>query len=341
MSVAAAGSVTPERLMGFTFGFAPPAIIEVGIRLRIFDLLDASAKTVGELATATGASVRGLRIILNALVGLDLLAKDAFERFSLTAESHEFLVAGKPTFHGAFFLLTSERMLREWNNLCAIVKNGRPSRRINQEEDGTEFFRQFVEDIFPIHLPAAQRLAEALGVAGTTAPLSIVDLGAGSGVWSIAMAQAAPQAQVTAVDWPGIVPITRRVTNRAGVAAQYRFVEGDLLAAEFGGGHAIALLGHVLHSEGEERSRRLVKKVFDALAPGGQIAIAEILVDPNRTGPLPALLFAVNMLVNTACGDTYSLEEISGWLQDARFERVHTIDAPGLARKIIVAARPG
>lgn len=341
MKSASPPRLTPERLMGFTFGFAPPVIIETGLRLRIFDLLDEGPKTIAELAAATGASARGLRILANALVGLDLLARDGLERYSLTPESAVFLVTGKPTFHGAFFLLTSERMLSEWSKLCSIVRSGRPTHRINEEEDGTRFFLQFVEDIFPIHLPAARRLAEALGIANATAPLSVLDLAAGSGVWSVAMAKESPHLRVTAVDWPGVIPITKKVTKREGVADRYRFVEGDLLAVDFGDGHSIATAGHILHSEGEERSRRLLKKTFDALAPGGTIAIAEILVDPDRTGPLPALLFAVNMLVNSESGDTFSLDEITAWLRDASFDRVHTVDAPGLAPRLIVATKPG
>src|SRR5262245_23655832 len=141
-------------------------------------------------------------------------------------------------------------------------------------------------------------------------------------------ARAATHVRVTAVDWPGVIPITQKVTARFGVADRFRFVAGDLLEANVGSGHAIVTAGHILHSEGEARSRLLLEKAFDALAPGGTIAIAEILVDANRTAPLPALIFAVNMLVNSDQGDTFSLGEISGWLRDAGFEQVRTVEAP-------------
>ncbi len=340
MNFAAPDRIAPERLMGLTFGFAPPTIIETGLRLGIFDLLDKGARSIDEIVESSRASARGLRILLNALVGLDLLAKDRMERYSLTPESAHFLVSGKPTFHGAFFMLTSERMLSEWGKLSSIVRSGRPAHRINEEESGTKFFQQFVENIFPIHFPAARCLAQTLQLSNLTAPASVLDLAAGSGVWSVAMAKESPHVTVTAIDWPGIIPITRKVTEREGVAPRYRFVANDLLAADFGSGHSIAILGHILHSEGEERSRHLLQKTFDALAPGGTVAIAEILVDPDRTGPLPALLFAVNMLVNSENGDTFSLDEISTWLDAAHFDQVRTVNAPGLARKIILATKP-
>jgi 3-hydroxy-5-methyl-1-naphthoate 3-O-methyltransferase len=337
---AAPAQLTPNRLMAFTFGFAPPVIIETGIRLGIFDLLDKGEKTANEIAAVSGASARALRIVLNALVGLDLLCKDQFERYSLTGESAEFLVSGKPTFHGAFFLLTSERMLSEWAALGSIVRTGKTAHRINEEQNGTRFFLQFVELIFPIHFPAARRLAEILRVADLSGPCSVLDLAAGSGVWSIAMAKASPHVAVTAIDWPGIIPITQKVTAREGVSSRYGFVAGDLHTADFGSNYSIATLGHILHSEGEERSRRLLRKTYDALAPGGAIAIAEILVDNDRKGPLPALLFAVNMLVNSDCGDTFSLDEITDWLCAAGFGDVRTADVPGIAPRIILATKP-
>ena len=336
----ASAQITPERLMQFTFGFAPPLIIEAAIRHRVFNLLDEGAKSIEKLCAETRASPRGLCAILNALVGFELLAKDDEGRYALTPESAMFLVSGKPTFHGAFFLLTSEPMLSAWGKLYEIVRSGRPEKHINQVQDGVPFFGKFVEEIFPIHCAAAQRLGEALGVPKVVAPLSVLDLAAGSGVWSIALAQQSSHVRVTAVDWPGVISITQNVAARLGVADRFRFVEGDLLEANFGGGYGIATAGHILHSEGEERSRLLLKKTFDALAPGGTMAIAEILVDEDRTAPLPALIFAVNMLVNSDQGDTFSLGEISGWLRDVGFERVRTVEAPGLAPLLILATKP-
>lgn len=340
MPTASPTAITPERLMQFTFGFAPPLIIEAAIRHRVFNALDEGAKTVDTLCAETRTSPRGLRAILNALVGLDLLAKDDEGRFALTPESAAFLVSGKPSFHGAFFLLTSEPMLSTWRELQEIVRSGGPARHINREEDGVGFFLRFVEEIFPIHYASAQRLGEALDVAKATTPVSVLDLAAGSGVWSVALAQQSPHVRVTAVDWAGVIPITRKVAARLGIADRFRFVEGDLLEADFGSGHTIVTAGHILHSEGEQRSRLLLRKAFHALAPGGTIAIAEILVNTNRTGPLPALIFAVNMLVNSDRGDTFSLDEISAWLGGAGFENVRTVDAPGLAPLLIVATKP-
>jgi 3-hydroxy-5-methyl-1-naphthoate 3-O-methyltransferase len=112
-----------------------------------------------------------------------------------------------------------------------------------------------------------------------------------------------------------------------------------LLQADFGSNHTVATLGHILHSEGEERSRALLAKTLHALASGGTIAIAEYLVNPDRSGPLNGLFFAVNMLVNTDSGDTYSFEEISSWLAEAGFTNARTLESPGPS-PLILATKP-
>ena len=115
----------------------------------------------------------------------------------------------------------------------------------------------------------------------------------------------------------------------------------QLLEADFGGNYNVATLGHILHSEGVERSRALLAKTFKALAPGGTIAIAEFLVNRDRSGPANALLFAVNMLVNTENGSTYSFEEISSWLGEAGFTNARSLDAPGPSPLILATKAPG
>ena len=167
----------------------------------------------------------------------------------------------------------------------------------------------------------------------------MLDLAAGSGVWGIALAQSSAKVRVTAVDWPGVIPVTRATVSRFGVAERFSFSEGDLLEADFGGGHNVATLGHILHSEGEERSKALLRKTFAAMAPGGTIAIAEFLVNADRTGPLNGLTFAINMLVNTDCGDTYSFEEISAWLGEAGFTDARTLATHGPS-PLILATKP-
>jgi hypothetical protein len=327
---------SPERLTQFAFGFAPPLLLQTAVELQIFDLIDASPMSLAELSSKTGASIRGLRALLNALVGFEFLRKDDAGRYALTPESEAFLVRDKPAFRGDFFTFVPT-MIQHWLNLKEVVKSGKPVVTINSEQEGAEFFREFVKSLFNINFAPATTLAAELK--GKREVSSILDLATGSGVWGIVLAEQFPQARVTAVDFPAVLEVTKETAEKHGVADRFRFAGGDLLAADLGAKHDVAVLGHILHSEGEERSRRLLSKVFASLVAGGTIAIAEWLVNETRTAPPHSLMFAVNMLLHSSDGDTFSFEEISSWLSQAGFHGARLLDAPGVS-PLILATKP-
>jgi ubiquinone/menaquinone biosynthesis C-methylase UbiE len=331
--------VTPERLMELGFAYAPPLIISAGVSNKVFDSLEDGAKTSEQVAKETGASARALRILMDALVGLNLLKKDRREKYSLTDESAAFLLSKKPGTHAGFFGIIAPQLISRWLRLSDVVREGRPAVAVNQETEGTEFFSQLVENIIPMSYPPAQKLGDHLKLAKAKNEIRVLDLAAGSGIWGIALVQKSPRVRVTAVDWAGMIPTTKRITQKFGVGERFNYIEGDILQANFGSGYDIATLGHILHSEGEDRSRQLLKKTFRALKSGGTIAIAEWLVNDDRTKPLPSLMFAVQMLVNTEKGDTFSFNEIKNWLEEPGFRKVRKLAAPGPS-PLILATKP-
>jgi ubiquinone/menaquinone biosynthesis C-methylase UbiE len=315
--------------MQFAWGYVPTLVLEAAIHHRVFDVLDGGSKTLKETAEATGASERGLRAIMNTLVGLNFLAKTDGQQYALTPESEAFLVSTKPSFQGGILKHTSMQLIPKWLHLNEVVGTGKPKAAVNQESAGTSFFQELVADIFPMSYPSAQVLAKHLGLEKSETEVRVLDLAAGSGVWGIALAQSSEKVKVTAVDWVDVLPATEKMVGRFGPTDRFTFVSGDLQTADFGSGHHVATLGHILHSEGETRSKSLLRKTFDALAPGGTIAIAEFLVNADRTGPVGSLFFAGNMLVNTDEGDTYSFEEIREWLTEAGFVDARLVEVPG------------
>lgn len=331
--------VTPERIMQMAWGYAPPLILEAAIRNKVFDTLDAGPKTIDDVAAATGASPRGLRAIMNALVGLEFLKVNGNGHYELTPESSTFLVTTKPTFFGGMVAHTSRQLIPTWLHLTDVVATGKPTAAVNSEEDGSAFFQELVSNIFPMSYGPAQALARHLNLGESGPAFRVLDLGAGSGVWGIAVAQSSPRVTVTAVDWPAVLPIAQETAGRFGLADRYSVIPGDLATADFGRDYNLITIGHILHSEGVERSKKLLRKCFDALAPGGTISVAEFLVNPERTGPTMGLIFAVNMLVNTENGDTWSFNEIAGWLRDAGFINPRQLEAPGPS-PLILATKP-
>ncbi len=289
-------TVTPERIMQLAWGYAPPLAIEAAIHHRVFDVLDEGPKTLAETAKATGASERGLKGVMNLLTGFGFLGKTDDGRYTLTPESSAFLVSTKPAFHGGMFRHLSSQLMPNWMQLNSIVATGKPAVSVNQEGPGGEFFQELVMDIFPLSYMPAMTLAQHLNFGSAGDPVSVLDLAAGSAVWSIAQAQCSPRVVATAVDWPEVLPVTQKSVARFGLADRFKFSPGDLQQADFGSNHQLATLGHILHSEGVDRSQALLRRTFEALAPGGTIAIAEFLVNAERTGPPGGVIFAVNML---------------------------------------------
>jgi ubiquinone/menaquinone biosynthesis C-methylase UbiE len=304
----------------------------------VFDLLDESPKTIKELAKKSGASVRGLTAIANALVGFNFLSRHG-ERYKLTPESAAFLVSTKPGYQGALFNHMSGQILPTWLHLPKVVRTGKPVDLVNEQKRGAAFFSKFVESIFPLSYMPARSLGEHLKLSKTKTPVSVLDIAAGSGVWGIALAEQSPLVSVSAVDWAPVLPVTKKVAKRQGVGNRLKTIPGDLLKVDYGTGHQIATLGHILHSEGRERSRQLLRKVFKALASGGTIAIAEFVPNDERTGPPAPLIFAINMLVNTTVGDTFTFAEISKWLREAGFEKPRQFNAGGVS-PLILATKP-
>lgn len=328
----------PERIMQMAWGYAPTVIIKAAIEHGVFDALNKSPQTAPDLAKKARASKRGMVAILNALVGLRLLGRKG-DHYLLTPESSAFLVSTNSPYYGEFFRHTTEHLLPKWLQLGKVVRTGRPAVAVNMESEGAKFFADFVETLFPLSFAAASALGEHLKVPRAKNRVSVLDIAAGSGVWGIALAKQSKLVHVSAVDWPDVLQVTERVARRHGVGKRLSTIPGDLLKVDYGSGHHVATLGHILHSEGAERSRRLLKKVYNALAPGGTIAIMEFVADDDRTGPPMSLLFAVNMLVNTKAGDTFSFREMSGWLREAGFRNPRLLAVPAVS-PLVLATKP-
>ncbi len=332
--------VVPERIFQLASGYAAPFVIEAALKNRIFDFLDEGPQSIQEVHAASGASTRGLTAVMETLAGLGLLCREEDGRFRLSPEASAFLVSNKSTFQGGILARFSQHVVPRWMRLSEVVATGKPAEAINQEGPGTQFFRDLVRDLFPRNYPAAKALAQHLLECevvrnGDT----VLDVAAGSGVWGIALAEASDGIQVTAVDWPDVIQVTRETAARFELLDRFTFLESDIASTAFGNGYAVATLGHILHSEGERRSRALIEKVFEALRPGGTIAVAEFLVSEDRTGPMGGLFFAVNMLITTDEGNVYSFEEISSWLSDAGFVNARNLEVPGPSQ-VILATKP-
>jgi 2-polyprenyl-3-methyl-5-hydroxy-6-metoxy-1,4-benzoquinol methylase len=338
------GGPTPERLMQLAFGFGPTQALTSALDFRLFTHVAEGKTTVPALEAATGASRRGLKMLLDVMVGLAFLTKKGVgddARYGLTPESEAFMVEGRPGYHGAFVRMHGSLMASHWAKLTECVKTGQPVMAVEKPEEGTKIWGDLVDALFPVGYAAASHLGKELRRLHPQGPLRILDIAAGSGVWGIAAAQEDPRVRVTAFDLPDTLVHTRQWADRCGVADRIEFRAGDIRQGELGKpDFDAAILGHICHSEGVEHSRKLLAKVARALKPGGTIAIADMIPDDDRRGPAFPLMFALNMLVHTSEGDTFTFAEYRNWLEEASFRDARPLPGPS-ASPLILATRTG
>lgn len=320
----AAGGTGPEQLLQMSFSFTPSRVLSAAIQLDLFSHIAQGSHTAAEIAKAAGASERGTRMLLDALAGLQLLGKSE-DRYELTPVAENFLVRSSPNYLGS--MMENEHTWNAWSHLTEVVRTGKPVQVIEAQAKAEDFFPMLVRSLHVMNREPARRTAEALGAGTTHHGLRVVDVACGSGIWGIAIAEADKDARITAQDFPGVFNTTLEFVKRHNLEDRFDFLPGDLKEVDFGSErYDLALLGNIVHSEGERSSRDLFRRLYRALRPGGRIVIIDMIPDDERTGPPFALLFAINMLVNTEEGSTFTMAEYTNWLRDAGFSRVETAD---------------
>lgn len=311
--------LSPEPLLQMQFAMSATRVLQSSAQLAIFTHVANGAKTAAAVAKAASVQERGARMLLDALCGFGLATKSQ-GTYALTPLSAEYLVKGKDSYMG--FILENDHMWEGWGQLTEVVKTGKPALQVETKADAEMFFPNLVRSLHVINREPARLAAKAL--AGCK---SVLDLACGSGVWGIACAEADKDVRVTASDFEGLLPVTREFAKKHGVADRFEYLAGDLKTVDYGKARFdAAILGNIVHSEGEKSSRALFKKLHAALRPGGKIAIVDMVPNDERTGPPFPLLFAINMLLHSETGDTYTLAEYRAWLTDAGFTRVETAD---------------
>jgi len=282
------------------WSFWPSRVILTANNFRVFDHL-AERKSAGELAAILAVDPRGIEILLNALSGLGLLDKRE-ERYVNTELAGKYLVSGTPWYQGDM-VKHYDTLWQNWSELDEIVRTGKPVRRAT---DHPSFIRAMHNNaVFK-----ARRVVDTLDLTGVRRAL---DLAGGPGTYSMELSRRG--VDVTLFDRPDTVTIARQIATEQGVALS--FLEGDALIDPIGEGYDLIFISHLLHSCTPDENRRILAACRGALNPGGEIVVQEFLIDDTLTQPLHGALFAVNMLVNTEGGRSYSPTEIEGWLKEA------------------------
>ena len=316
----AAGQPSPERIMQIATGNWAQSILAASAIHSLFNHLDAGVDTSEQVARAAGLSRRGTQALLDGLVGLGLVeSRDGVYRN--TPEASAFLVEGKPGYLGGFAkVLLAGGPSRA--DLPEVARTGVP--RTSEPADLPEnpFWEQLVPAIAPLSVPSALAAAEHLGLA-KAGPLSILDVGGGSGIYSSVWLAMNPQARSTQLDWANVNRIATRLVAEHGVGDRFQTIDGDFHTTDFGTDlYDIAVYSHIAHQESPADNQAVFAKFRQALKPGGTLVVNDFVVEDDRSGPPFPLIFHATMLLQTAQGSTWTRSDYRSWLTEAGFTDV-------------------
>jgi len=302
-------------------GFQASRVLLTANNYAVFEHLK-TPKTGGVLAKRIKTDPRATEILLDAVTALGLLKKTG-SLYRNTLLATMFLVKKSHWYQGDM-LSHLNTLWKNWSGLDEVIKTGMPHRA------GDRHHESFIRAMHNIAAFRAKEVTAAVDVRGIK---NALDLGGGPGTYGIEMARTG--VRVTLFDQPDTMAVAKKIVKESKVR-NIEFRSGDFHVDSIGSGYDLVFISQIVHSLSTGESMALLKKSYDAMNPGGKIAIQEFLLEQDRAHPIPGALFSVNMLVNTAAGRCYTVQEMKAWLIKTGFTR---IKKTGLGDTIVMTGR--
>ena len=335
---------SPVPLMALSTGFWAFKTLAAAHEFDLFTRLSNGASTTcPELAQALGLHPRPAEMLLTGCAALGLLEKSD-GRYRNAPISEAYLVRGKPHYFGGWVEMADKRLYAGWGKLTEALRTNRPTTwdpavqsSLFDGED-PKMLALFWEAMHSLSTMTARKLGEAVDFGHSQ---RLLDIGGGSGAFDIELCRRYPQLRATVFDLPHVVEIAAGKVAQAGLSGRIQTAPGDFFgAAPFPADHDVHLLSMILHDWDEAKDRALLRRSYEALPGGGMVVVSELLVNDDKTGPAPAALMSLNMLIETE-GRNYTPAEYTEWMEDAGFRGVETVwfDAPG-ANGAVIGRKP-
>jgi SAM-dependent methyltransferase len=325
---------TAEDVLGLSRDFQGSCVLAAAAELDLFVPLTDGPLGAVTLAGRLQCDVRGLAVLLDALAAVRLLDKGP-DGYALAPGIAPLLTPGG---NQSVLAMAQHQAncLHRWDQLARVVKTGRPADRTPSLLGEAGDQAAFIGAMDNISAPVADEVIRAVVPPDFT---QILDVGGASGTWTMAFLRACPTATAVLFDLPQVMPMAERRLAAAGLRDRVRLAAGDFETEPLPGGADLAWVSAIVHQNSRLQNRSLFAKVFAALAPGGRIAIRDILMDKSHTSPLSGALFAVNMLVGTESGGTFTFDELREDLEAAGFTSAAVLrQDPGMS-SIVVAKK--
>jgi SAM-dependent methyltransferase len=307
------------QLMQIANACAESQVLLAANDLDLFTVIGTGGRTAGEIAKRCKADPEGMRLLLNALVGLGLLSLHG-GRYRNQPVGGRYLDRRSPTSISNLLWLMG-RHWHDWAKLPQALRKGRPgwAPRTRSREFRRRFSLAMHERSHGLAAPTVATLR--LPPRSTR----FLDLGGGPGSYAIALAKQYPLLEGIVLDQT--VTVARQLIRKHRLEKRLRVRAGSIFTAPLGSGYDAVLISNVIHVFDAKENRALLKRVHDALRPGGKVFIVEFFLDDSRTRPAKASLFSLMMYLFTGSGQCYSWRETEGWLKALGFGRFkrHTV----------------
>jgi len=251
-------------------------------------------------------------------------------------------VRGKPYYFGGFVQMADKRLYAGWGRLTEALRTNRPTTwdpaaqsSMFDGEDPT-MLALFWEAMHSLSTMTARKLGEAVDFRHFR---RLLDIGGGSGAYDIELCKQYGTLRATVFDLPHVTAIAAGKIAEAGLTDRIETAGGSFFE-QLPTDHDMHLLSMILHDWDETKNRALLRRSFEVLPSGGAVVISELLVNDEKTGPAPAALMSLNMLIE-AEGRNYTPAEYSAWLEEAGFRHIETVwfDAPA-ANGAVIGRKP-
>ena len=315
-------SITPDRIMEMVMAFQRSRVLLTAYELELFTVLGNESKSSAEVAGALGTEKRATDRLMNALCALELLDKKE-NRFSNTPLVQRFLVKHSPDFMGNLY--HSVNLWDTWSTLTPALYKGSTVMEKKINDRGEKWLTAFIASM---HNRAKKHAPEVVDKLDLSKVTRVLDIGGGSGAYAMAFVKARPNINAAVFDLPNVIPITHRYIEKEGLTGKIKTIVGDYTVDPLGKGYDLIFLSAVIHINSTEVNMKLLKKCSEALNPGGQVVIQDFIMDEDRTTPPSGALFALNMLVSTEAGDTYTGSEVMDWMTAAGLASIKRVDTP-------------
>jgi len=323
------------QLLAMMPGYQVSCVLAAAADLGVCELVAQSPQTADQAARQLACDPRAVAILLDALAGVGVLSKAAGQ-YSVPPALRPFLIESSPQSVVAM-LRHQASCLRRWARLPWVVKSGAAADAGTSIRGAAADQAAFIEGMDVINRDVADTLVREVNPGGVRC---VLDVGGASGTWTLAWLRAESAARAILFDLPPVIPLAQERLARSGLAERVELAAGDFSTDALPRGADLAWVSAIIHQNSRAENRALYRRIAEALDVGGWILIRDIVMDESRTAPASGALFAVNMLVATAGGNTYTLAEIAEDLASAGFVDVHLVRRDEWMHNVVRARLP-